>query len=507
VIARPRRASPSSRSRPVWLACQAGPTPAMAIEDGTLSVKEKVDVLLRDDAKFEAAAVIPSKLAGSVGRRRTYPDYVWLMWPELRGVFGSHTAVERELGRGGWWRYIRRQLRRLRPDLPGLPAKPPRRQDYAYMRDRYLTTDDALERGGQIHTEVSIEQAKEAGNLDPDGRGSFTHPEVTRSFYGDGKVITPLYAAKPGATVTNRETDEVRALRFDPDAAFHTEGGGNKVWGTKYALVSTRRSEGRIIVGIEHVEKGRDEPTCLLVMLRRIRPHAPGAQAVVWDMIVRGTHMQTILNEIGLLPVVGIHAKSNPKGKKGRAEHNYQPKTADLEDKEVTMRDGTIQVVHIAAENGAASVKYLTETGEPSYEALTCRRIQRHEDKGPKPDDGSDAPGPRYRWYGQYQLPEEFAGQEITLRLHQNEEDDGRRLNRTENLRGIPEGSADFLRLRPLRPDAESINRGVEDTLHDNRASAKGWRGQMVDLLGHARLVNAITLARCRARQVVDPAA
>jgi hypothetical protein len=48
--------------------------------------------------------------------------------------------------------------------------------------------------------------------------------------------------------------------------------------------------------------------------------------------------------------------------------------------------------------------------------------------------------------------------------------------------------------------DAESINRGIEDTLYINRATAKGWRRQMVDLLGHARLVNAITLARCRAR-------
>lgn len=40
-----------------------------------------------------------------------------------------------------------------------------------------------------------------------------------------------------------------------------------------------------------------------------------------------------------------------------------------------------------------------------------------------------------------------------------------------------------------------------------NRASAKGWRRQMVDLLGHARLVNALTLARCRARLPVEAVA
>jgi hypothetical protein len=55
-----------------------------------------------------------------------------------------------------------------------------------------------------------------------------------------------------------------------------------------------------------------------------------------------------------------------------------------------------------------------------------------------------------------------------------------------------------------LRPDAKSINSGVEDALFKNRASAKGWRRQMVDLLGHARLVNAITLARCRAREPLN---
>jgi hypothetical protein len=51
-----------------------------------------------------------------------------------------------------------------------------------------------------------------------------------------------------------------------------------------------------------------------------------------------------------------------------------------------------------------------------------------------------------------------------------------------------------------LRPDAESLHRGVEGSLYINRASAKGWRRQLVDLLGHARLVNAVTLARCRVR-------
>ncbi len=106
-----------------------------------------------------------------------------------------------------------------------------------------------------------------------------------------------------------------------------------------------------------------------------------------------------------------------------------------------------------------------------------------------------------------YKLPDEYGGKVIAVRHHQNAEDDRRGINRTENVRPIPEGSEDFARLQVLRPDAESINRGIEDSLFINRASAKGWRRQMVDLLGHARLVNAITLARCRARERLHDAA
>ena len=304
----------------------------MPVEDGTLSTKERVDVLLRDDATFAAAAVIPPKPKGTVGRGRNNPDYVWTLWSGLRDIFGSHTAVERELGRGGWWAYIRKELFRLRPELFLLPAKPFCRQDFEYYRDRYLATDEGISRSLELHTRLATEQAKEAGNLDPHGGGSFTHPAVERTQYGDGKVVTPLYKAKPGTTKVNRRTGDARMVRCDPDAALYTEGGGNKVWGVKFALLSTRRPEGRFILAAEHVAKGKGEPTAAIEMLRRVKPYAPGAQAVVWDMILRGDHIQTILTEIGLVPVVGVHARENPDGKEGRQAGTYVAKTVDLLD-------------------------------------------------------------------------------------------------------------------------------------------------------------------------------
>jgi hypothetical protein len=47
----------------------------------------------------------------------------------------------------------------------------------------------------------------------------------------------------------------------------------------------------------------------------------------------------------------------------------------------------------------------------------------------------------------------------------------------------------------------------VRDYLGMKRASAKGWWAQMVDLLGYEQVVNAITLARCRARENLEVAA
>jgi hypothetical protein len=113
----------------------------------------------------------------------------------------------------------------------------------------------------------------------------------------------------------------------------------------------------------------------------------------------------------------------------------------------------------------------------------------------------------RFRWYGFYRLPEEYGGKVISIPHHQTGEDDRPWINRHRESPPTPEGSEDFARLQVLRPDAESINSEVERLLYDNRASVKGWRRQMVDLLGHARLVDAITLARCRAGERLEATA
>ncbi len=76
--------------------------------------------------------------------------------------------------------------------------------------------------------------------------------------------------------------------------------------------------------------------------------------------------------------------------------------------------------------------------GEPHYEPLELTRLQRNSNKH------------SFRWYAYYELPGSLGGEEISVRHHQNAEDNKRSLNRTENLRAIPEG------IRGLRQTARS---------------------------------------------------
>ena len=124
-----------------------------------------------------------------------------------------------------------------------------------------------------------------------------------------------------------------------------------------------------------------------------------------------------------------------------------------------------------------------------SFQALRRVRTHRRADKG-----GT------FRWYNDHQLPEHLGSAVITVRLHGNDEDTRRKLNRTENLRPIPPGDPDFDRIFPLRSDAESINRGLEDTLYLRRAHSVGRARQHVNLIGWALMVNSLTLAEHRSR-------
>jgi hypothetical protein len=101
-----------------------------------------------------------------------------------------------------------------------------------------------------------------------------------------------------------------------------------------------------------------------------------------------------------------------------------------------------------------------------------------------------------YRWYGEYDVPPECGGGVLRVRLDRTDEDDRTKFNRTEHLRPIPPGDPDFKRLYGRRADAESINRGLDDSQYLTRAYSVGASRQRLDVLGYAISVNALARAR-----------
>ena len=148
--------------------------------------------------------------------------------------------------------------------------------------------------------------------------------------------------------------------------------------------------------------------------------------------------------------------------------------------------------MNLYSRGGQVGVGRLDENGEMIFVPLERVRTHRNEAK-----DGL------FRWYNDYRLPD---GGTVTVRLHGNDEDDRRRLNRPENVRPIPPDDPDFRRLFRQRNDAESINRGLDDTLYLRRAHSVGHRRQWINLLGYALMVNSLALAEHRKPQLLAAA-
>jgi hypothetical protein len=217
---------------------------------------------------------------------------------------------------------------------------------------------------------------------------------------------------------------------------------------------------------------------------------------VIYDTALRGVHHQTLLRDLGLIPVNRVTAAKADVKHARRNDGRRVEKSTRLEAKTIVLSDGSSRNVDLYARGGAAGIGELTDRGDVHYTELTRVRTHRNVDKSGK-----------YRWYNDYRLPHHLGGGTITLRLHGTPDDAARKLNRTENLRVIPASDPDFARLYPRRNDAESINRNLDDTLWLRRAHSVGHERQLLNLLGYALMVNGIALHRHRRRHPTTLAA
>ncbi len=452
---------------------------------GPASSFEKLEAILRCPITYALAEAIPDK--PHAGRPRDYPRYMSVVYHALvNHVWASARRVEAELCHPDVWGFIRRVVTKQLPDNPELwlPANPMRRWHYAHACT-YLRDPVILQAMKDVQREEACKLAIELGLFGEAGTVSWTHPDPNRYMQADGKVITPMYRGKRGQQIVDRATGEIRAVRFDPDATRHTEGGGNSVIGNKYVIVSARNEYERVLLDIEY-DSGRKgdggEASVAMRCFERLAPSFAGAQGVNYDKAMRGAHIDHAMRELGWLIQTGVHARKDDAGR---------PIEWHIEDVTVHMSGGRDATVSIFAREGAAGLKELTETGEPLFIPLERIKTERRGDAG------------RYRFYNVYRLPPEYGSGELRVRLTGTEEDERRGLNRAEHLRAIPPSDPDFSGLFRRRNDAESLNRGIEDSLYWTRAHSVGAPAQEADLIGFALGLNALSWHRHYKRQTL----
>ena len=426
---------------------------------------------------------MPPRFLG--GRPRHYPPFMALVFEAAISVYGSARRVEAEFGHIAMWSWLRRMS--MKRAGVRLPRQPMRRHHYMYLRNRYLSDPEILAMLGQIHREVAAAQAASLGLVNPSAGGSWTHPSLDRLLYGDGKVITPLYRAKPGDIRVDRQTGEVRRRRAEYDAALHFEGTGEAVWGTKFVMIATRGEavHSRMLLDVAHVDAPGAEAATAVNSLERTVPLVPGAQGVVYDTALRGMHHQTILRRLGLVPINRVTAaKADAKKARRKDTDRRVEKMTFVEAKSVTLADGTTKKIDLYARAGSIGIGTVSADGELLFTSFERIRTHRNADKS------------GFRWYNDYRLPPHLGGGTLTVRLHGDAKDEARKFNRTENVRPIPPDDPGFGRLFGRRNDAESINRALEDTLWLGRAHSLGHRRQLLNFLGYALMVNSLALFR-----------
>ncbi len=398
-----------------------------------------------------------------------YPPYAWVLFDALLSVYGSARRTEAELAHPMVWGHLRGLIQRRLPDQPELwlPVQPMRRHHYSYGRTEWLTRPGVLAELRRIHQATAIRTAQAIGLLDPDGPGSWTHPHLSRMLYADGKVVTPLFRARPGDTKVNKETGEIRYLRAEGDAGLHVEGTGEMVWGTKFVIVAVRTTDihGRVILDVDWVPTPGGEAATAMGSFAQLAPQCAGAQGVIYDTALRGVHHQTLLRDLGWLPVNKVTAAKARVKKPRRKGGERTEKSTHVEDRTITLPDGADHTISLFARGGALGIATLTDTGEMAFTELPRVRTHRHPSKV------------GYRWYNDYRLPDHLGGGTLSMRLHGNAEDQKRRFNRTENIRPIPPTDPDFKALYRRRNDAESINRALDDTLFLRGPTPSGTAG------------------------------
>lgn len=457
-----------------------------------LSPPEIAEVLATWEPLHSIAAQFRHWQPGDPGRPPDVPPAAILLFATMIWACGSERKVERMFRHRASWEPVRSALAHRHPDYRGLQpgAAPISRSEYRRFRDTYGIHPPALDEFRSSFRSEMCSQIQGMGAFDPN-LGSLSHPAPENLVTGDGTVIKPRFKAGPGDVQVDSATGAIEQRRHDPDAAWYKTGDGQTVRGVKFGMVEGRlpAEHERVILDVFPVETGagKDEAARAMESIGKLARLLPALSGVVWDMALRGTHIDELYQE-GLLSVVKV------------ARVRGAAKSQQIGAHTVTRGGQAVGSVTVFAINGAPHVEVIA-AGQKHPVRLERAQILRRKNKRLG-----------WRWYCIFTVPDDalvpshLRNGQLELRLHTNDSDRARKLNRAESLRPISEGDVDWRRLYALRPGAESINRWVKEKLRDSRAPAVGRARQHFALLCCGLLNNvAAVVAHLRRRGLPLP--
>jgi hypothetical protein len=389
--------------------------------------------------------------------------------------------------------------------VPHVGEEPPKIDAWRYARDTYLTDPDLLARLRGVFTESAVAQAREAGLLDPAGPGSLCHPDRSRTVYGDGTVVRPLYRPPTARREVDPVTGKQRTVyldsagqpterptrRFDPDAAEH-HGHSGPVHGSNFVALSIRGDApgSRVVLAVAAVPRPGQEAATAVETARSLWQVAgSGMQAFVYDGALRGVHIDELMTQCGLVVINKVHRITRRRGQDADGAPNDAHESRKTPGRWHTLGTWTHDTPdgdchhQLAAVDGAVSEVGLDDAGAPAVLA----RLVRRQVKRPRRSTG------RFHFNVAYAIPCRYGEVLAWITPHSTAAEAGHR--QADAVRVIAQGEPDFDRLYPRRSDAEALNRAYKATLPIDRATSLGRNRQLLDVLCFALLHNARTAA------------
>lgn len=428
--------------------------------------ERQVDALFASSLIHDLAADLDDALTAGTGQPRRHPLALHLAWGALARLWHSANRLDAELAQPGAWARLVAAYNQGAAEHGGAfateRARPITADTYRHVRDR-LTQPGTLEFLLERFTARSVALARNIGLLVPTSNRLRNTPQATRTIYGDGTIVRPMYA---------NTTDPQR--RRDPDVAEHVRHDG-AYWGNNLVHLAVRGPEPhrRVILALGRVERPGREADTALELLDRVMAYAGnGAQALVYDGALRGVHHDTIMRRHGLIVINKVHPAT-------RDDDTRTWRTIPLGTR--THRVGPINCTHtLVAHNGAVHDATTRDDGTLVHsEPCARQQIRRYRRR-----DGS------WRFALAVEVPCPAGNFSVWISPHAEPHD--RSARRPDQLRIIPEHDPRFATLYGLRNDSESINAAFKRTLIANRAPTLGWRRQLLAFLSWVLLNNTL---------------